>query len=144
MILDKLLEALASVQAERQALDETEAQLRAMIARHGSHAFSDGIDAPIDPTTNRFRSLGKEASRNGLDDIVDVLRESGHPLHITAICERLSAKSGGKIVRTDIEPGLNRHVSKTKKAKIVKTAPSTYGLPEWQKSQEPSLLSNVA
>jgi hypothetical protein len=131
MILTKLQEALAEVDEQRLALDQVETQLRSMI-----YKLSGTPDiAPLNPPVTSRPSRHSMTTRDGLDDIVDVLRAEGKPLHITVIAERLSTMRLIKVSRTTFEPGLNRHITKTKVPRIAKFAPSTYGLPEWK--QEP-------
>jgi len=113
-----------------------------MIVRHSGTAVQIQDNDRL-VQENRFRLLSAaNEPRDGISDIVDVLRGAERSLHINAICEELSKKRGTKIVRTDVEPGLNRHVSKTKKARIAKYGPSIYGLPEWG-SQEPKLAHSA-
>jgi hypothetical protein len=137
MVLEKLLEALAAIPAQRRALDEVEADIRSMIAKlSGSPSAKSAVShAAPERTVSRVISRGE---RDKLDDIADVLRAEGRPLHITAIAERLSAIYGKKVDRTTIEPGINRHIQKVKARRIEKFAPSTFGLPEW-KSEQPKL-----
>lgn len=82
-----------------------------------------------------------DGPKDTLDEIIEILAGEGAPLHITVIAERLSAIKGRQIPRTAIEPGLNRHVSKVKKLRIDKFAPSTYGLAEWKHQHETKLAS---
>jgi hypothetical protein len=134
MILIKLQEALAAIPAQRKALDEVEVQLRLMISK--LQGMPDlAFSATPSNSVTRGR-IGRGNDRDKLDDIADVIRAEGKPLHVSIIAERLSAQSGKKIVRTTIEPGINRHIAKTKNPRIAKFAPSTYGLPEWK---QPSL-----
>ena len=58
------------------------------------------------------------------------MRAEGKPLHITVIAERLSVMYSKKVERTEIEPGINRHIAKVKKRRIDKFGRSTFGLPE--------------
>ena len=74
---------------------------------------------------------GRTRGRDRIDEIADILRAEGKPLHITVIAERLSAITGKPLIRSAIEPGLNRHIAKTKEPRVKKAAPSTFGLPEW-------------
>jgi len=126
MILSKLQEALAEVDGQRRTLDKVESQLRSMITELSgtSFHFTPAGAKPKGPEPSRVRDQ--------LDDIADVLRTEGHPLHINVIAERLSVATGKKVTRTMIEPGLNRHINKVKKRRIDKFAPSTYGVPEWK------------
>jgi hypothetical protein len=134
MILKKLQEALAEVGTQRKALDQVERQLRSMIS-----ALSGVPDAaPFKPAPIVSREPTHPASgqRDGIDDIADILRVEGKPLHITVIAARLSGLKGTDVLRTTIEPGLNRHIAKTKVPRISKFGPSTYGLPEWKEGAE--------
>jgi len=128
MILTKLQEALAEVDTQRRALDQVETELRSMIAR------LSGVPDVTPVTMPRYHSA-PSIDRDGIDDIVDILRAEGKPLHITVIAERLSAQKGRPVLRTAIEPGLNRHVAKTKTLRVSKVSPSTFGLPEWKNAQ---------
>src|SRR5258708_3213747 len=127
MILTKLEEALAAIPAQRKTLDEVELQLRSMIAK--LNGMPD-VTSPIAQSSSKKRyvpSPGRIPKRDKLDDIADVLRSAGEPLHITLIAEKLSSKLGKKIDRTKIEPGINRHIAKTKQPRIAKVGPSTFG-----------------
>lgn len=133
MILIKLQEALAEVDSQRASIDEVEKQLRSMIAK------LSGVPEIILPNAARtpcgnLLAAGHERVGDRLDDIAEILRAEGKPLHITKIAERLSAIKGAKIQRTAIEPGLNRHVGTVKKRRIDKFGRSTFGLPEWKHS----------
>jgi hypothetical protein len=130
MILTKLQEALAEVDSQRAALNEVESQLRSMIAKLSGMPVMVNRPAPPVVPVPRPVSL-PNADRDTVDEIADILRAEGKPLHITVIAERLSALKNENVVRTGIEPGLNRHVAKTKRKRIVKVAPSTFALPEW-------------
>ena len=142
MILEKLKEALAAVELERNALNDTEAELRSMIARHTGNTVSSSFVRDKDEInlSNLSRSVKATSAgeRDGIDDVADILRSAGKPLHITEIAERLSTVRNAQVNRTEIEPGLNRHVTKTKKRRIDKFGPSIFGLPEW-KNRQPSL-----
>jgi len=141
MILEKLKEALAAVELERNALNDTEAELRSMIARHTGNTVSTSFVRDKDEINLSNLSRAKATSageRDGIDDVADILRSVGKPLHITEIAERLSSIRNAQVNRTEIEPGLNRHVAKTKKLRIDKFGPSIFGLPEW-KNRQPSL-----
>jgi len=130
MILTKLQEALAEVDSQRVALNEVEAQLRSMISKLSGMPVIASRPASI-----TIPIAESDRGRDKLDDIADILRSEGKPLHITIIAERLSTINGETVDRTEIEPGLNRHVSKTKRKRIDKFGPSIYGLPEWKSRQ---------
>jgi hypothetical protein len=135
MILTKLQEALAEIPAQRKAIDEVEAALRSMIAKlQGTPPVFQPVASSVAPVV-----AGRRHERDQLDEIADLLRAAGKPLHISQIAEKLSAIRGTNVVRTMIEPGLNRHITKTKLPRISKVAPSTYGLPEWKNRQQPTL-----
>jgi hypothetical protein len=138
MILTKLQEALAEVDAQRSALNDVEAQLRSMIAK------LSGTPIVVRSPAMAPAPVAENRQRDKLDDIADILRAEGKPLHITVIAERLSAAGGTKVERTKIEPGINRHIAKVKQRRIDKFGPSTYGLPEWKASQPQGKLSEVA
>ena len=138
MILTKLQEALAEVDAQRSALNDVEAQLRSMIAK------LSGTPVAVRSPVMAPAPVAKSQKRDKLDDIADILRAEGKPLHITVIAERLSAVAGAKVERTKIEPGINRHIAKVKQRRIDKFGPSTYGLPEWKVSQPQGKLIEVA
>jgi hypothetical protein len=140
MILQKLQEALAEVAAQRKELDGVERQLQAMIAQlSGTHA-SQSVTVQLPSVVAPLRIAG----RDRIDDIVDILSAESKPLHITVIASRLSEKFGKKIDRTMLEPGLNRHVQKTQKARIAKFGKSTFGLPAWKQPTDLELLSSQA
>jgi hypothetical protein len=83
-------------------------------------------------------------TRDRIDTFVDILRAEGRPLHITALAEKLTERTGETIDRTKIEPGLNRHVANAKRLRIAKFGPSTFGLPEWKHESAQNQLTNVA
>jgi len=140
MILKKLQEALAEVDSQRRALDDVERQLRLMISTLSGGSSPVNETLPFAPSLVSTRTV----NRDRIDDIVDILAAEGKPLHITKIAERLSGVLGKKIERTELEPGLNRHVQKTKKARIAKFAPSTYGLPSWKQATDIEILAAQA
>lgn len=135
MILSKLEEALASVESERTALDEIEQQLRSMIAKLSGAAVRVQAEQQFSASALRFARAEQDANPDKIDDVVDILRKKGEPLHITVIAELLSQLRGVSINRTAIEPGLNRHITKTKKPRLTKAGRSTFGLPEWNEDQ---------
>jgi len=137
MILIKLQEALAAIPAQHKALDEVEAQLRSMIAKLQGTPDLTFSAATSNPVYTTRKGWGR--THDKLDEIADVIRAEGKPLHVTIIAERLSAQSGTKVLRTKIEPGMNRHIAKTSNPRIAKFAPSTYGLPEWKTLHQPTL-----
>jgi hypothetical protein len=96
------------------------------------------------PTITMTTPGEETRDRDKIDEIADILRAEGKPLHITVIAERLSAITGSEVERTQIEPGLNRHIAKVKKRRIDKFAPSTYGLPEWKSASLQEQLIEVA
>jgi hypothetical protein len=136
MVLNKLQEALAEVNSQRKALDEVERQLRAMIA---SLSGDQNITYPAARTVLPPQ-FGEPRDR--IDDIADIIRKEGKPLHIGVIAERLS-RAEKTVSRTDIEPGLNRHIAKAKRVRVAKFGPSTYGLPEW-KGQHQDMFAESA
>ena len=143
MILNKLQEALLELGAQREALDEVESQLRSMISQlsvmaETTYQLSNMNSSETGIIASAGSIVGRERDR--LDDIRDILRETGRPLHITAIASRLSDNLGKRILRTEIEPGLNRHVTKAKTRRIEKFGPSIFGLPEWK---HPSLAKTA-
>jgi hypothetical protein len=131
MILSKLQEALEEVDAQRAALDDVETQLRSMISK------LSGVPQSVPITAHQMMSApGPKRTRDRLDDIVDILRAAGKPLHITEIASRLSSASGAPVDRTTIEPSLNRHVGTVKRKRIDKFGASTFGLPERKESNQ--------
>jgi hypothetical protein len=138
MILDKLKEALVAAEAQYAADGEVVSQLRAMISKY------TGSPIPADPGGIKFVRASALTERDKLDDIAEILRAEGKPMHISAIAERLSALKGETISRTQIEPGVNRHISKVKARRIDKFGPSIYGLPEWKDMKVQATLTDVA
>jgi N-acyl-D-aspartate/D-glutamate deacylase len=141
MILTKLQEALAEVDVQRAALSDVEAQLRSMIAKLSGTPISV---CPSLTASVPAQAISEGRNRDRLDDMVDILRAEGKPLHITVIAERLSKLTGTEITRTSIEPGVNRHIAKVKKRRIEKFGPSIYGLPEWKQASPQGQLMSVA
>jgi hypothetical protein len=137
MVLMKLQEALseadnqlAALEKQREALIGVQSQIRSMIASLSGATVMTAPPAPV-PVV--------QESRDRLDELADILRPEGRPLHITVLCERLSAIRGETIDRTQVEPGLNRHVASAKKKRIEKFGPSMFGLPEWKPDAQQSL-----
>ena len=121
---------------QRKAIDEVEGQLRSMIAKlSGMNDFA----ASIKPERTITLTPAMIHKRDRIDSIVDILKSEGRPLHITMLAERLSTLTGKKVTRTEIEPGLNRHVANTKSPRVIKAAPGTFGLPEWKTNNQPAL-----
>jgi uncharacterized coiled-coil protein SlyX len=139
VILTKLQEALAEVATQRAALDEVEAQLRVMIGK-----LAGATPAALTVAPQRTSAAPPAEARDRIDAFVDILRAEGKPLHITALAEKLTARTGEEIDRTKIEPGLNRHVTNAKRLRIAKFGPSTFGLPEWKPQSTQNQLTNVA
>jgi hypothetical protein len=133
MILTKLQEALAEVGTQRRELDRVETELRSMIARLSG--LPDTSTVKMQRETFIPSVAPSSGERDGIDDIVDILRAEGRPLHTKIIAERLSANKGTPVLRTSFESGLNRHVAKVKNRRLDKFGPSTFGLPEWKQSQ---------
>lgn len=150
MVLNKLREALAEINSERSnlaarliAIEDVEIQLRAMIAKLSDAELTDESRASraVPPFTPRTASSG---GVDRIDQIVDILRGEGRPLHITKIVDRLSAVAAERVDRTNVEPGLNRHIQKVKNPRLQKFGPSIFGLPEWKTDQETPLLEDRA
>jgi len=148
MILDKLEQALAEVPKQRQTLNEVEAQLRSMISKLKGNPYAFTDELPLERAVMGSAYVPATAPNQGqkdrIEEIAEILRTNGQPLHITNIAERLSKLRNSKIIRTDIEPGLNRHIDKTKKPKVTKFGPSIYGLPEWKAAQIAPTLTQMA
>jgi hypothetical protein len=143
MILMKLREALADIPAQRKALDEVEVQLRSMIAKFtGSPDFE--VTTAFTATSTIAPYSTRERERDRIDEIADVIRRIGHPIHISEICQDLSDLRGARVERKSIEPGLNRHISKTKTPRIGKFGPSVYGLAEWKHGAQQPAFSRTA
>lgn len=146
MILEKLEEALAEIPAQRLALDEVEADLRSMIAKlKGMPNVAEGTPAMTASATSFIpvSAMDLNGQKDRIEEVADILRNHGQALHITTIAQILSKLHGTKILRTDIEPGMNRHIAKTKKRKLAKFGPSIYGLPEWNDRAQPSLAKSA-
>ncbi len=137
MVITKLHEALAEVAIERTKLDGLEMKLRAMIAELSGEAMGSNREANADA-----HEAADATKRSQLEDVADIVRSEGKPLHIKVIAQRLAIIYGRPVERSKIEPGMTRHISKVKRPIIAKFAPSTYGLPEWkqQQSMQPTLV----
>lgn len=127
-IISKLQEALTAIVLKRKDLDESEAGLRAMIEKLSETAApqSERVSFQLKPPRTSIRN-----ERDRIDEVADILREIGVPLHITDIAMKLSEVTGKLVERKSIEPGMNRHVAKAKHLRIIKKGPSIFGLPEW-------------
>jgi hypothetical protein len=136
IILNKLQEALAEVGKQRLVLDEIEKQLRTMISKLSG--MPDVFVPDLTPHDHRsyVHNLSDPPERDRIDEVIDILRAEGKPMHITDIVKALSGKTSKKFDRTQVEPGLNRHVQKAKRKRLDKFGPSKFGLPEWK---QPSL-----
>jgi hypothetical protein len=142
MILDKLREALAELDSERaalaaqaNALDEVESQIKAMIAKLGG-------DQNKTWTLEELISTSEAPHKDKIDIVADILRAEGRPLHITVIADRMSGILETAVNRTEVEPGLNRHISKVKNPRVQKFGPSIFGLPEWKGRISAPLLAD--
>jgi hypothetical protein len=92
------------------ASNEVEAQLRSMISKLSGMPIIQRPSPAAPPIHGSILgNVSPETGRDKLDDIADILRAEGKPLHITVIAERLSKVLGTEVLRTDIEPGMNRH-----------------------------------
>ena len=140
MVIEKLKETLEAVHVQQEQLSEVEAQLISMIAK-----LSGNDKASVEEEPQEEEVVFRRPGRDRIDDITDILRISGEPVHVTELARALSERTGKQINRTQIEPGINRHIAKTKVPRIAKFAPSTYGLPEWKKRPEyENLLDSAA
>lgn len=147
ILTTKLQEAVAEIHAQREALNQIEAQLQLMIAKLAGTPIASTAAPSVTASSPQIPASTPDAprvrSRDRLDDIVDVLREAGKPLHITVIAEHLSGRSKATVDRREIEPGINRHIAKVKQRRIEKFGPSTFGLPEWRDPNPLRWTSNI-
>lgn len=155
MIIERLRETLEDIQKERRKLDLVESQIRSMIATltvEGKESASGPMDRLVTTTreitggsTHSFAPnypVVRSPGRDKIDDVATILRDMGSPQHITVIAEKMTALHGKAIKRTDIEPGMNRHIQKAQFPRIAKVRPSTFGLPEW-KHNNPTLAHSA-
>ena len=140
MILKKLQEALSEVDDQRTALDDVERQLRSMISKLSGTPY--GVSQTVTRVVGHTTTTSRRGERDRIDDILDILGEHGKPMHITDIASSLSQKKGKTIDRTQVEPGLNRHITTAKTKRIEKFGPSIFGLPEWK--SRPTPLANAS
>lgn len=116
----KLREALVELQQQKSVLDGAIANIqRAIAVMEGGSKSSE-------------HNGKEEREYSYLDDAVNILRVSGHPLHIDEIVKKISEMRGQDTERPPIESSFSRHITKSKKSRIVRTKPGYYGLPEWK------------
>lgn len=142
MLLTKLQEAVSECRAKMEALERQyalaeglEKRLRAMIAEISAELETDTSLQTIEHGDIHLKNLnlsGNVVPRDRIDDVVDILRTEGAPLHIAVIAGRLSVLTGHNVRRGNIEPGFNRHIATVKNRRIDKFGPSMFGLPEWK------------
>jgi hypothetical protein len=65
--------------------------------------------------------------------IRDIIKDKGHPMHVSAIGKVVQAKYKKKLKSTYLTAVIFRQIKKGKL--FIKTAPNTFGLLEWQVTQ---------
>ena len=129
MRLEALKSALAELRQERAEIDSAIDAIERII-NHGSAPTKQFVVPTVTVTMGQ---------RNGQDkSYVDLTEEAilanGHDLKIDAIMSYIEKQRGRPTNRNSLEATLSSHMAKLKKrgelARIIKTAPSTYGLPK--------------
>ncbi len=80
-----------------------------------------------EPTTP---APAKERSRSHPDMAYDILRETGHPLHITALIEHIRHRFGITVDRESLVSSLTKKV--LRRDRFARVAKNTFGLLEWE------------
>jgi uncharacterized protein (DUF362 family) len=121
----KLKEALVELQQQRAILDVAIKNIQQVLA-----------------TLNGSEATAQQPTRTGvkpsyIDLSVQVLEQTGHPLHVKDICEKMTELRGSPVSsRASVESSIIRHMNTTgDRARIAKVRPSTYGLPGWETVQ---------
>jgi hypothetical protein len=126
MNTEKLREALVELQNQRATLDTAISNIQNVLAMLNGQQ-STTVKAPV-----------VDATRTYIDYGVEVLRNSGKLMHVTAIANAIGALRGTTVSRASVESSFIRHIAKTKTPRLTKAPKSMYGLPEWK--QQPALV----
>lgn len=113
---DKLHEALADLQAQRNVLDTAISQIQATIS------WLDGANRTV---------VCDAIQHSYVDDTITCLKRAGRPIHINDLRRLIGEIRGAVISRASLESSLIRHINNVKGARVVKVRPSTFALPAW-------------
>ncbi len=141
MNTEKLTEALDDLKAQRGVLDTAIAGIENALKLLGGQEYrSVSVTVPL-TGVQANASIG--SSGTSYIDYAEVfLREAKKPLHVTELTRMISDRKGKKVQRASVESSFIRHIEKSKEPRLAKSAPSTYGLPEW-KDRQP-MLAHIA
>lgn len=128
----KLREALKDIEAQQTILQDAATSIRRAISALSGNLEHSTYEAAV--------STFSDDSRSFIDEAVVVLELAGHELHIKALCEGMSSTRGVPVKRENVESSIIRHINKSKRPKLAKVAPSTYGLSKWKTQSQPSLV----
>lgn len=122
MNVSKLKEALFDLQRQRMLIDNAIGTLQKVIEAAG---VSNGESAAS--------SENAPLKRLGYVDLtVNLLQESGKPLHVNAIAASISKLAHREVSRAAVESTLIRHMAvKGDRALVSRVSPGTFGLPQW-------------
>ncbi|OGT80378.1 MAG: hypothetical protein A3H91_05235 [Gammaproteobacteria bacterium RIFCSPLOWO2_02_FULL_61_13] len=124
MNITKALEVAAEYRAEGKKwlalADDIEAAAKKAENGFGARATQSGKRSK-----HNVRARKRGESKGYLAVGMDVLREVGHPMHVTDMLPKISGKMGKDVARPNVEGALVRGV---KQGKIKRTRPSTYAL----------------
>jgi hypothetical protein len=130
----KLREALADLQAQRSTIDE---------AINGLVKVLASLEGDTPATTPAPAPMRVAAEPSYIDHAATIIREAGRPLHISAIAEGIARLTGAGVTRGGIEGSIGRHIKKAKERKLIRVAPSTYGVPEFVDHERPLLAQSA-
>ena len=127
MSIDTLNKTVAELKQERALLDSAIEALESIIKKSGTG------------NTGQLPMVFKSSHVNGtaksyVDLAEEIIRDSGRDLKIDVILAYVDSVRGQPTNRNSLEATLSSHISKRKKrgklGRIIKTGPSTYGLPK--------------
>lgn len=126
MKTDKIREAIADLQEQRDLLDEAINSLQAVLVRLNGHANAQ-VSMPFAP-----EELPHTVRGSYVDMTVQLLQASGRPMHIKQILEQIRIlRNDSTIKRASVESTLLRHIgAKHGEARLRKVRTATFGLPK--------------
>ena len=124
MNITRALEVAAEYRAEGKKwlalADEIEAAARKAENGSGNHVVQN------EEHPRRNLHIRKKGKTGGYLVVgMDVLREVGHPMHVTEMLDKIGEKMGKEVTRPNVEGALVRGL---KQGKIKRPRPSTYAL----------------
>jgi hypothetical protein len=126
----KLLEAIAELEAQRRIIDD------AIIHMQRAYASLNGTgEGPLSnlPIADRVIRRRYSDRPSYVDEAVAAIQAAGHSLHISAILDHIKASRGEAASRTSVESSILREIKLARKinrtSRVSKTGRSTFDIP---------------